>query len=75
MNIGVDLDFLGVDRRLKPRKDSQSTTVFRRAAEGDARSVPSSGSDLLDSGSAGLCPLASWMESHGAGVSTLSLLP
>lgn len=36
------------------------------------RSVPSSGSDLLDSGSDGLCPLASWTGSHGAGVRTLS---
>lgn len=34
--------------------------------------VPSSGLDLLDSGSDGLCPLASWAESHGAGLRTVS---
>lgn len=34
--------------------------------------IPSSGLDLLDSGSDGLCPLASWTESHGAGLKTVS---
>lgn len=39
---------------------------------GDFRLIPSSGLDLLDSGSDGLCPLASWTESHGAGLKTVS---
>lgn len=38
----------------------------------DICSTPSSGLDLLDSGSDGLCPLASWTESHGAGLRTVS---
>ncbi|TNN70583.1 hypothetical protein EYF80_019167 [Liparis tanakae] len=36
------------------------------------RRIPSSGLDLLDRGSEGLCPLASWTESHGAGLNTVS---
>lgn len=34
--------------------------------------IPSSGLDLLDNGSDGLCPLASWTESLGAGLKTVS---
>lgn len=36
--------------------------------------IPSSGLDLLDRGSDGLWPLASWTESHGAGLKTFSAI-